>query len=220
VFSSLSLERIAARVRAYRPRLEPQPLDPRHQAAVSVILHAGERGEPELLFIERASRDGDPWSGQMAFPGGRRELEDPSLEATAARETLEEVGLELPPPLGRLDDFTNAGQVARLPGLQLVCVAPYVYHLAQRARLRCSDEVASAVWVPLAWIAQPQSAATHQLEYTAFRGTFPAFVYERYKVWGMTYRILECLAAAIDIDLPARRLFGLGADDSGAAISR
>ena len=63
-------------------------------AAVAAVLRFGEKG-PEVLFIERAVKEGDPWSGQMAFPGGRTELKDKSSLDTARRETLEEIGFDL-----------------------------------------------------------------------------------------------------------------------------
>jgi 8-oxo-dGTP pyrophosphatase MutT (NUDIX family) len=204
------LTEIVGRLAGYQPRLESPPERLEQQAAVALIfLHGAQGDTPELLFIERASREGDPWSGQMAFPGGRRAPSDASLEATAARETLEEVGIELPAAIARLDDFTNLAQVRRFPELAPVCVGPYVFELRERPALHCSDEVASAIWVPLHWILHPGSASTYELQHTAFQGTFPAFVYERYKVWGMTYRILECLAEAIQVELPARRVFSM-----------
>ena len=54
-----------------------------------------QRGEPEVLFIKRASRDGDRWTGHVALPGGKREFGDPDDRAVSVRETLEETGLEL-----------------------------------------------------------------------------------------------------------------------------
>ena len=80
------------------------------RAAVALIFHAGEEGSPELLFIKRAEYPGDPWSGQIAFPGGREERGDASLRETAIRETREETGIDLsclrkfnqrPPPFSR-----------------------------------------------------------------------------------------------------------------------
>ena len=49
----------------------------------------------ELLFMKRSSRGGDPWSGNVSFPGGKAEPEDASPCATAVRETMEEVGLDI-----------------------------------------------------------------------------------------------------------------------------
>jgi len=52
-------------------------------------------GDPEVLFIKRAARTGDKWNGHVALPGGKRDPEDEDDETTAAREALEEVGIDL-----------------------------------------------------------------------------------------------------------------------------
>src|SRR5204863_9652046 len=65
------------------------------RAAVALIFRAGRDGSPELLFIKRAEYPGDPWSGQIAFPGGREESGDASLQQTAIRETRGETGIDL-----------------------------------------------------------------------------------------------------------------------------
>ena len=54
-----------------------------------------QRGDPEILFIKRASQVGDRWAGHVAFPGGKKEPSDVDDQAAAARETREEVGLDL-----------------------------------------------------------------------------------------------------------------------------
>lgn len=64
-------------------------------------------GDPELLFIKRAAREGDKWNGHVALPGGKRDPEDADDEVTAAREALEEVGIDL--------DHGNAIAVGNLP---------------------------------------------------------------------------------------------------------
>ncbi|KAI1309940.1 hypothetical protein EDD11_003955 [Mortierella claussenii] len=76
-------------------------------------------GVPEVLFIERATRKTDRWSGHVALPGGKREEADEDDQETAARETLEEIGLDLSDLaqfrcLGALDDrelWTSFGRV-------------------------------------------------------------------------------------------------------------
>lgn len=188
----------------HRARTETAPESPSGQAAVALIFHEPPgASSPELLFIERAPREGDPWSGQMAFPGGRRDASDRDLAETAARETLEEVGVPLAAPLGRLDDFSNDGQASRFPEVRRVRVTPYVYELARRPRTTPNHEVASTVWIPLGWILDPASAATYELELESYHGVFPAFAFRGYTVWGITYRILEGLAEVLGLRLPS-----------------
>jgi len=63
-------------------------------AAVALVLLDGPQGI-EILLIKRAERADDPWSGQIALPGGRYDVGDRDLEATAVRETREETGVDL-----------------------------------------------------------------------------------------------------------------------------
>src|SRR5450631_3467354 len=95
------LERLVNQLGQQQPRRTLEPDRP--QAAVALLLVS----RPDrLLLIRRAEREGDPWSGHLAFPGGKREAEDASLLVTAIRETAEEVGLRLAPEslLARLAD--------------------------------------------------------------------------------------------------------------------
>ena len=192
-----SLELIRKQVSQHDPTLA-EPEAEVSEAAVAVILHEPAGSGPELLFIERAVREGDPWSGQMAFPGGRRDASDPDLAYTASRETREEVGIELGAPLGRLDDFS--GSRAARP--TAIVVAPYVYEVAERPGLTPNREVNSTVWVPLAWILSPESAIQYEFRREEYGGTFPAVRYERYTVWGLTYRILTSFASVLGRQLP------------------
>ncbi len=104
------------------------------RAAVALILRDGEAGI-ELLFIRRAEHPQDPWSGQMAFPGGRAETGDADLLATAVRETAEEIGLDLAhaaEPLGALDEVRA---MARMRPMDLT-IQPFVFRLVTPAELR------------------------------------------------------------------------------------
>jgi 8-oxo-dGTP pyrophosphatase MutT (NUDIX family) len=192
----LDLALIRERVRAHRPALAGEVGDGHLVAAVALVFYQPEGGAPELLFIERAGREGDPWSGQMAFPGGRRDPGDADSAATAARETSEEVGLTLAAPFGRLDDFSGS----RNPHVPPLVVSPYLYEVAERPILVPNVEVQSTVWIPVPWILHPDSSFDYEFQREDFTGTFPAIRFERYTVWGLTYRILGSLFAVLGRD--------------------
>ena len=76
--------------------MNPADAPPARRAAVALVLRGpgdasgdGAEGPIELLFVKRAEWEGDPWSGHVAFPGGRHEPQDETLWDTAARETHE-----------------------------------------------------------------------------------------------------------------------------------
>lgn len=185
----LDLAQIRARIEVHSPALAMPVKEPRMLAAVALVFHQPPGGPPELLFIERARREGDPWSGQMAFPGGRRDSVDADIAATATRETLEEVGLALDAPFGRLDDFAGS----RNPRVPPLVVSPFAYEVRERPQLSPNAEVQSTVWIPVPWILHPDSSYDYPFEREGFAGTFPAIRFERYTVWGLTYRILHNL---------------------------
>jgi 8-oxo-dGTP pyrophosphatase MutT (NUDIX family) len=179
------LETILEGIAAHRADLAVAETDDVMRAAVALILHEPAGGSPEILFIERATRDNDPWSGQMALPGGRKDPTDRDMQATAERETLEEVGVALRDPVGRLDDFAG-GNERVLPFI----VSPYVYTLPRRPEVTTNHEVSSSVWIPVQWILHPESSVQYSFERAEAGQTFPAIRYDRYTVWGLTYRIL------------------------------
>ena len=194
----LSLERIRRRIESYGPSIVSRP-DNLPAAAVALILHEPASRPPEILFIERATRAGDPWSGQMALPGGRRDQGDPDLGSTAVRETLEEVGLSLGEPIGRLDDLARTRGLRRLD----LVVSPFVFVLDDPQPIRPSDEVQDTVWIPLDHLLDARSAVEHRVELGGRSGTFPAVRYDRYTIWGLTYRILGRFSEILGLEIAA-----------------
>jgi len=161
--------------------------DPLIWAAVAVILAP----DPDsILLIRRAERAGDPWSGHMAFPGGRQDPAEPDLVTTAVRETSEEVGLELQPEhlIGSLDDV-----VPRTPSLPPIAVRPYVFALDRRPDLTLNPEVAAARWVPLELLLRSDTYRSVRLDILGESRDFPAYRLDDSVVWGMTERILSGL---------------------------
>ena len=161
-------------------------------AAVAVLLHDGaEGGGLEALFIHRAERAGDTWSGQIAFPGGRREPTDSDLRATAIRETREEIGVDLTAaePLGVLDDM-----YPRTPVLPPVVVRPFVFGLVELPAITLNgDEVQDAFWVPFRALAAPGVQREVTIHHRGATRIMPAYVVENHTIWGMTERILTNL---------------------------
>lgn len=177
----------ALAVRAGAPAAVPPDEPAPRRAAVALVLRPGDGG-PELLFVRRAEWPGDPWSGQVAFPGGRQEPDDATPWATATRETWEETGLDLHRDgrlLGTLDDL-----YPRTPALPPVVVRPHVVLAVPRRPLALSAELAAAFWVPVRRFTEPGTVATSTVQARGRSLVVPSFVHEGHTIWGMTHRIL------------------------------
>jgi 8-oxo-dGTP pyrophosphatase MutT (NUDIX family) len=186
---SLALNRRLARLREHLAQDQSNSDDDPALiwAAVAVVLSP----EPDsILLIRRAERVGDPWSGHMALPGGRRESGDRDLVETVIRETSEEVGISLSPVdlAGRLDDV-----IPRTPVLPPIAVRPFVFLPSVRPKLVLNPEVASAHWVPLADLLAVAAYHEVSLEVAGQYRVVPAYQLEDAIVWGMTERILSSL---------------------------
>ena len=172
----------------------------RTQASVALVV--GERDDDlALLFIERARHEGDRWSGDIAFPGGRIDERDRDPAATAARETREEVGISLAGrrPLARLDDLVGFRES--------VVVSGYVFAVEGCPQPRSNHEVRSAFWLNFREIESPARHVTRHFDYRGRELLLPALrVHDegahaanladeaaRPALWGLSYRFLELL---------------------------
>ena len=163
------------------------------RASVAVVVTAGP--DPALLFVKRREREGDPWSGHAALPGGFRSPTDVSAEATAERETEEETGLALArvgERLGRLDDvFPRSVQLPK------VIVSPLVFAVPDRLPVSPSNEIESAIWVPLAQIFDPASRKPFILSRAGIQLEFVSIHASGLVIWGLTERVLSQLAEVV-----------------------
>lgn len=184
------MESLARALRAHVQREEAEEAGLRW-AAVALVLRGETAVDAELLFIRRAVRVGDPWSGHVAFPGGRRDADDVTLEVTARRETREELSLDLDRDaelIGVLDDLRP-----RSASLPSIAVRPFVFRLARDVVLVPNEEVHSTFWVPVRALSDPASAMEHVFDRGGSRFRFPAYRWGDDVVWGMTERIVTQL---------------------------
>lgn len=178
-------------------RIEPAGIP---QAAV-ILLIRELAGDDELLIIRRAERDGDPWSGHLALPGGRTESTDTDLLVTAARETHEEVGIDLtgvagsrPPQLHGVSRERFIGRLPTLspvsPGVPSIEITPLVAIAPSNPRLRLNEEVGETWWVSISQLLDEGRSTEHRLSVGGLNLKWPAYPSPGGPIWGITERIL------------------------------
>jgi len=165
------------------------PGTPDRKAAVAIVLSAGGRGV-EMLMIRRAVREGDPWSGHMGFPGGRRDPEDSSSQACAARETHEEIGLDLWKHGSLLCELSDVNTGWR-PDRPEMLIAPFVYWLDEVPTLSLNHEVDDVVWVPLGFFQEPDNRQALKWEWRGESIESDAYYYDDNQIWGLSLMMID-----------------------------
>ena len=162
-------------------------------AAVALVI----RPNLDLLFIRRATQEGDPWSGHMALPGGRRDPSDPTLDFVARRETLEEVGVVLDPStlLGRMNDVASPVRPSRL------VVSPFVFAVQDDPALVMDfREVAACFWFGLDRLVSGEGRGTFPYVHGGRELVLPCVVLDGQRIWGMTLGIVDELIERLTIN--------------------
>lgn len=187
---SLSFDNIGRALQHGATRLDTE-LDGVPQAAVAAILTPS----LEVLFIQRAHRDGDPWSGHVSFPGGRRDPGDATLLDAAIRETREEIGLELTPAqlVGELDDVGTRG--GHLPAL---LVRPFVFAVPDVPVTRANHEVRSVHFLALAELLGGVGRGRMDWTWQGHPIVLPRVDFDGVRLWGLTLGIVDDLLHRID----------------------
>jgi 8-oxo-dGTP diphosphatase len=167
--------------------LKPVSNEQGANAAVALLLKS-KRGDYDVLFVKRIENPSDPWSGQMALPGGKREPKDKDLKDTVMRETMEETGI-------KLDECRFLGVLTAISSEPKpeIKVLPFIVLLEDEPKLKLNkEELESFIWVPFKEIVQ--SKGTVEFSF----GKVPAYIFADAIVWGVTYKIISNFIQAVE----------------------
>lgn len=178
------------------------------KAAVSIILRQSDDTKDatypvDVLLMQRAYHDADPWSGQISFPGGRLEDVDSSMRATAERETEEEMGVQLQPKdyIGQLDDVL----APVVTNKKSVHISSFVYQLNVKPHVSPNHEVAQVIWMPLDYLFDLNRGV--KFDHPTTDGTVVKGIRldevgrdgEPLMLWGLSLRLMQHLVEILEL---------------------
>jgi 8-oxo-dGTP pyrophosphatase MutT (NUDIX family) len=150
-------------------------------AAVALLLKNANRLF-DVLFVKRVKRPADPWSGQTALPGGKRDPNDEHLKQTIIRETLEETNINLEDHC----QFLGTVRIEHSAPRPEIRILPFVILLEHEPTIRLNEkELEGHTWIPL------KALDEHRGKVKFSFGEFPAYIMGDQVIWGLTYRIVE-----------------------------
>ena len=187
-----SFQEVIDRLSVVKSPVDPVPSK---RAAVAISVRSGVSGA-EILMIQRAVRQGDPWSGHMGFPGGRKDESDASDMACAKRETREEIGFDLDiygELVCQLSDV-NTGWRADRPEM---LVAPFVFKVGSTPVFELNHEVDDTLWVPLSFLLNEANRSRHQWDWRGEVLESDAFTFDDRLIWGLSLMMIDELLQVI-----------------------
>ena len=162
-------------------KLRPVTDEQKANTTVAILLKINNQNF-RILFVRRAKNLADPWSGQIGFPGGKRELEDETLKQTVIRETKEEAGVNLLQGC-RFLGVIDAQRTKPRPDLK---VLPFAVLLQDEPVIKLNlRELQTFFWISIGQLAENRTIVELASEKQ------PAYVVGKKVIWGLTYRILE-----------------------------
>ena len=204
-----SFQEVVDRLSGVEAPTEPLPSK---RAAVAISLRSGVLG-PEILMIQRAVREGDPWSGHMGFPGGRKDATDVTDVDCAKRETREEISFDLDTYgelICQLSDVNTGWRTDRPEML----VAPFIFKVDSTPTFELNHEVDDTLWVPLNFLLDDANRGRHQWDWRGEVLESDAFTYEGRLIWGLSLMMIDELLEIISGRV-AGGAAGLGSGSAG-----
>ena len=190
----LTIDSFRSALGDFRPRVLPDE-EGQTRAAVAAVLRPGTDGA-ELLFIHRAENPDDPWSGHMAFPGGRVDPGDAGPLAAVLRETCEEVDLDLEAIGERIGRLSDVAAMGRGRPMSMV-ISPFVFTIESTPTLMPNHEVSEVLWVPTSFIVDYSNREKMPYRYGDLSLELPCYRYRGRLIWGMTLGMVDELLSLV-----------------------
>ena len=176
-------------IRKLKQALRPISDQQKANAAVSLILKPVQQ-DFEILFVKRVERLSDPWSGQIALPGGKNEPKDMNLKDTIIRETFEETNIKLKED--NLLGVLNTIDSCRTPK---VTILPFISLLKDSPMIKLNKkELDSYFWISFKEIKNNIGVVDINTKKES------AYILGDAVVWGITYKILREFTKIIEIE--------------------
>lgn len=180
------------RLKCYQPKASQFPQSLQEAAVLVPIL---KKEEPEIILTLRADNL-STHSGEVAFPGGKRDAADSSLLETALRESYEEIALSH-------QDVEVVGTLQTLISKHHLAVKPYVGFVNETFVCDANvSEIARVFTAPIAFFAQPPQFVTHRVDGFGVEWFVPCYHYKQFKIWGLTaIMIVELVNVLFESDI-------------------
>ena len=177
-------------IRSTLAALETRAISAGYDREAAVLMPVFEKDcEPHFLLTLR-TEEVETHKGQISFPGGMRHG-DESLEATALRETWEEIGIDAEriEILGRFHDYVSSTDYR---------VVPYVGYVRSPFQVVPQPtEVAEVLMVPFSIFLDPGRLRTETMMKRGALIDVYFYSYNSYQIWGLTARIIKDFLSAL-----------------------
>ncbi len=162
------------------------------RSSVAILLsNSHSEDNARLLMIRRAKKKGDPWSGDMGFPGGRfSNVEDKSIYETAIRELYEETGVEVNDGIeniGRLSELLTRAHEKPVP----MIITPFVFKVNKLPVFKRNTEIEELIWIPLSYFFNQQNRNTMVIKKGKLKWGFPSYIYDKKCIWGLSLAMID-----------------------------
>lgn len=190
-----SIEALRRALDAYEPKIITSDLP---EAGILVPI-TRDIEQPKIILTRRAQHM-NTHKGQVAFPGGKRDDTDETLEFTALRECHEEIGI---PP----ENVEIIGPLSQVMSLHGIRVSPFVGMVDDDHPLVPNPaELDSIFKVPVQFFREAEPIRRDRMTYKGMELSIPSYHFEDdseiYEIWGLSAVVLvELMNVAYGMDI-------------------